>query len=166
MSIRDVTKILGRLTSAAVAVLPAPLQYRYLQRNQITELSQTGSFEEKITLSNLAKGELDWWIQNIALSNGKSLITLNPDLVISSDASKKGWGAACRHKSTGGPWSRRESEKHINVLEILAAKLAIMTFSNMMQEFQILWGGKGEDLVRASFRDLGSLGKLRGPEAL
>lgn len=61
----------GRILKwAAVAVLSSQLQNRYLQRN---------SFEKKITHSNSAnKGKLNWWIQNIELSNGKSPIKQKP----------------------------------------------------------------------------------------
>ncbi|MEO0684124.1 MAG: hypothetical protein AAFY76_03515 [Cyanobacteria bacterium J06649_11] len=34
--------------------------------------------------------------------NGKSLLSIPPNLTISSDASKTGWGAACQGMSTGG----------------------------------------------------------------
>ena len=101
VSVRELTQIIGRLSSSAIAVLPAPLQYRGMQRQQIRELSSRGSFDTMIKLSIQAKSELRWWIQNLHLNKGRSLISVPPQIVISSDASQKGWGAACQDQKTG-----------------------------------------------------------------
>lgn len=131
VSIRDLTKLLGLLSSSAVAVLPAPLQYRAIQSQQIKELSRHKNFDSKISLSEEAKEELDWWCQNLQLANGRSLVSPPPQLVISSDASKRGWGAYCKGERTGGQWSASEQGLHINVLELKAAKLAILAFHKL-----------------------------------
>ena len=60
--------------------------------------------------------------------NGKSIVVDQPDFVIESDASLKGWGAAHGEIKTGGSWSKEEKQYHINCLEIMAAHLAITTF--------------------------------------
>ena len=60
--------------------------------------------------------------------NGKSLLIVPPDLIIFSDASKKGWCASCQGITTGGRWSSVEKTWHINVLELEAARLAILSF--------------------------------------
>ena len=46
-----------------------------------------------------------WWRDNLDAWNGKSLISGTPDLIIETDASRKGWGAFCMGVSTGGQWS-------------------------------------------------------------
>ena len=68
-------------------------------------------------------------VNNIRLNNGKSLLWKPPQLLIRSDASKEGWGAYCQGKRTGGPWSERERDLHINLLELKAANFAILTFT-------------------------------------
>ena len=40
----------------------------------------------------------------------------------------EGWGAVCQGSRTGGPWSIIERQQHINVLELKAVKIAILTF--------------------------------------
>ena len=50
VSIKDLAKLLGTLSSAALAALPAPLYIRYLQRQQIHNLY----------LVSLCKVELNW----------------------------------------------------------------------------------------------------------
>ena len=41
VSIRDLTQVFGCLSSTAITVLVAPLQYRAIQRQQIAELANT-----------------------------------------------------------------------------------------------------------------------------
>ena len=49
-------------------------------------------------------------------------------MVITSDASKMGWGATHGNLSTNGRWSKQESALHINVLELKATFLAEQAF--------------------------------------
>ena len=50
------------------------------------------------------------------------------EMVITSDASKMGWGATHGNFSTNGRWSKQESALHINVLELKATFLAVQAF--------------------------------------
>lgn len=127
-------KVVGRLSSSAIAVLPAPLQYRAIQRQQILELSSKQNYEALLTLSQEARKELSWWIQNLQLNNGRLLISPPPQLVIASDASLQGWGAYSKGHRTRGQWSGQEKNHHINILELKAAKLAILSFHRMFPE--------------------------------
>ena len=47
VSIRELTQLNGRLASTAIAVLPASLQYRAMQHQQILELSVLGTAAHK-----------------------------------------------------------------------------------------------------------------------
>jgi len=50
---------------SASAVLPAPMQYRAMQRQQISELAhQSKEFKSIVSLSPEVREELNWWIQN------------------------------------------------------------------------------------------------------
>ena len=64
-SIRTLSKLIGRLTSTAAVILPAPLQHKPLQHDQIHGTLPKSSLEEKVTPSGQARRELDWWIQNL-----------------------------------------------------------------------------------------------------
>ena len=61
-----------------------------------------------------------------------------PSVVIETDASRRGWGATSQGVQTGGPWSRLESNKHINCLEALAAFLVIKCFARDRRSVTIL----------------------------
>ena len=96
----DLTKLIGKLGSTAQAILPAQIQVRYLQGFQIQALKLSKCYHVKVHIDQDAKEELFWWIENLRLYNGKSLILLPADLGISTDASTKGWVATCQGIST------------------------------------------------------------------
>ena len=50
-------------------------------------------------------------------------------MVLQTDASKTGWGASCQGLTTRGVWSKEERSLHINVLELLVVKLALLSFT-------------------------------------
>ena len=128
------TQLIGRLSATAQAVLPARLQHRYLQWQQIQAFKYNNSYQQTVILNQNSQKELLWWVENLKLCNGRSLITPPADLLITTDASKKGWGASCQTISTGGQWSLQERDLHINVLELKAVQLAILTFTKTKKE--------------------------------
>ena len=107
-----------------------PLQYRYLQQQQIQSLVGHQNYNTMITLNHLSKIELRWWINNLLLHNGKAVRVAQPDLIMSSDAATSGgWGATCQGQPpTGGQWNKNEQDLHINVQEMLAAELALRCY--------------------------------------
>ena len=60
VSIKDLAKLLGTLPSTALAILPAPLYMRYLQRQQIHNVCLKIDYSNKVALHPLSKEELDW----------------------------------------------------------------------------------------------------------
>ena len=74
VSLRDLAKITGRLSSTAMTVLPAPIQQRRPQQQQITGLSMRGSYKDTIVLHKEAKMDLDWWMQNQNLNNARYIL--------------------------------------------------------------------------------------------
>lgn len=63
---------------------------------------------------------------------------MSPQMTIAADASQKGWGAFCRGRGTGGPWSSQEKKFHINILELKAIQIAILTFSKWFPEVKAI----------------------------
>ena len=62
------------LSSTAIALLAAPLQYQAIQRKQIAELANTKNFDSIIVLTGETRKELQWWLENLQLTKGKTLI--------------------------------------------------------------------------------------------
>ena len=100
-----------------------------MQRQQILELQETDDCNSKITLSGEVKAELDWWVQHLHLANGKSMISAFPQVIIANW--RVNWRAICQGHRARASWTC-----HINVLELKAAKLAIMTFNKMQPSVQ------------------------------
>ena len=86
---------------------------RTLENEKIDALKQNhGDFDAQMELSASAKSDLEWWIDNIQQSE-KKISPPNPDIVITTDASKQGWGGSERPPhyggSIGGPLLRQRS---------------------------------------------------------
>ena len=91
--------------------------------NKITALRQNwGDYDTVMNLSEHSKVELLWWI-NIITQSQRLLITSNPDLILTTDASLLGRGAVLYGTETGGHWSAEEHGFHINYLEMKAVLL-------------------------------------------
>jgi hypothetical protein len=126
---RELAAVLGKLVAAVQAIVPGPLHYRKLQMSQAQALLQNSqNYETNLTLTRECKEELNWWVKEVENWNGRSLIRSSPDMVITTDASKKGWGAVCAGVTTQGLWSTTESAEHINVLELKAVLFAVKGF--------------------------------------
>ena len=117
-SILELARLTGLLTSTIQAVLPARLNCRFPQIQQISSLLENLSYLDKIK----SKTELS-----------RTLIQPPTEVLIQTDASTKCSGATCNGISTREMWSAREMKNHINVLESLTIKLAIQTFSKTMK---------------------------------
>ncbi|CAB4037588.1 Hypothetical predicted protein, partial [Paramuricea clavata] len=129
-SVRTIAKVIGKLTSSMQAVFPAPLHYRHLQRLQIKGLLTGKSYETMVSLDQNCRNDLQWWIDQNSIWNGRAIIAPAPDLVITTDASMRGWGAVCQGVHTRGLWTPQEATSlHINALELKAAFFAVRAFT-------------------------------------
>jgi hypothetical protein len=97
------------------------------------------SYETNIVLTRESKQELEWWCNELQIWNGRSMIRPSPDVVMNmtSDASKKGWGATCNGMKTQGVWSVKERSLHINVLEMKAAMFAVKSFTKQQKNIHV-----------------------------
>lgn len=136
-TIRDVAQVIGLMVSSAPAVELCMLFYRTLENEKIDGLKQNyGNFDAQMELSTSAKSDLQWWIDNIQQSD-KKLLPPNPDIVITTDASKQGWGAVRDNQTTGGRWAPVEAEQHINELELKAVLFALCSLCNNVRNQHI-----------------------------
>ena len=108
--------------------MPAQVNVRYFQQQQIKALRATQCCQASVLLNSNSKEELQWWIQNLQIFNGRYLIQPQNFLTMRTNASKKGWGAVCQGIPAGGGWNLQEQQLHINVLEMKAVKLALLAY--------------------------------------
>ena len=126
---RRLAKLVGKLTATVLAVVPGPLFCRELQMLKTKGLLKSQqNYEARVTLTPECKAELMWWAELLEHHNGQSFIVTSPDLVITTDTSKIGWGAVVEEVKTQGAWLEEELQQHINFLELRAAKFAVMAF--------------------------------------
>ena len=125
-TIREVASFLGTLVSSFPGVEFGPLHYRHIEVDKEANLKlNRGNFDSFMTLSHDSLEEIHWWSANI-LTASRRIFHNSPDVVVYTDASQMGWGAQIEHgNNTSGIWSKSESSRHINYLELLAVKLAL-----------------------------------------
>jgi len=130
-TIREVAQvIIGLIVSSFPAIQYAQLHYRTLESEKIYALKvNAGNYEFTMTLSQMAKREFTWWIENIDMAS-RPIMFGNPDITITTDASNLGWGAVCNRTKTGGPWVKDEADFHINYLEMKAVLLGLKSLCN------------------------------------
>ena len=132
LKIRDVAKVIGMMVASFSAVKYGPLYYRHLENDKKVALQKNrGNFEGAITLSPAAQGELEWWINNIATASN-DILSSEPEVVLTSDASLKGWGCCFQGCRSGGAWLPVEATFHINYLELKAAFFALQCFEKQL----------------------------------
>ena len=137
VSIRALSRLVGKLSSSIQAVLPVPLHYRYLLRIKNVALKKRQSYLAMLCLDQAAQQELLWWRDHLAAWNGRSLLRKKEDLTIETDASNLGWGASCNGVRSGGIWSHQERLQHINCLELMAGAFAIKSFCKNKASIQV-----------------------------
>lgn len=140
ISILDLTKLIGLLSSTVQAGLLARLQYRYPQELQVERMRRENSFLSQVNMVPLVKPGLLWWIENLWLCNGRSIKQPKPQLETQTDASLKGSGAHCNGILT---WviviseGVKLSHKHSGTLSI--QKLRFLRLRKAIRQFQYIF---------------------------
>uniref|UniRef100_T1J8R7 RNase H type-1 domain-containing protein n=1 Tax=Strigamia maritima TaxID=126957 RepID=T1J8R7_STRMM len=124
VSVRHLASVIGKLNATMLAVSSAPLHYRGLQMLSAGFL-RGGSYESECSLNTETRTELAWWLRNLNICKGRSLLPKPLVLIIETDASNWGWGAFSKDFSIGGPWFKSFKAKHINILELTAVFWAL-----------------------------------------
>ena len=66
--------LLGKLVATAAAVSPCMLQVRFLQQLHVQAVRDQKFWYDLIWLDKKAMLELNWWIRNLKLREGKPLL--------------------------------------------------------------------------------------------
>ena len=122
--------MIGLLPSSLPAVQYGPIFYRNIEIDENEALHKTkGSFEALMQLSPESREDLSWWVRTLPQTY-KQIDVSNPDIQVTTDASKIAWGTVCLGETTQGLWSASEKLRHINELEILAVHFALRCFKS------------------------------------
>ena len=75
-TVRELAKLIGKLTASVNAVFPAPLHYRNLQMQKRAGLNKARqSYEALVEIPAQCRSDLLWWIENLRNHNGRSIIS-------------------------------------------------------------------------------------------
>ena len=95
ITIREVAKVLGLLTSSLPGVLYGPLHYRSLEMDKTQALkSHQGNFDSIMALSGEAVADLQRWINSVQ-ETSKPVKQRETQITMTTNASKKGVGVLC-----------------------------------------------------------------------
>ena len=137
VTIRELAHVIGLLVSSLPGVQFGRLHYRQLEKDKSRALQLCkGNYDGPVTLSNDSRFELEWWVHNIT-SSFMPITQDKPDFVLTTDASKIGWGAVCGDNKTGGRWDLDEQQYHINSLESKAVLLGLKSLCSETQNKHI-----------------------------
>ena len=132
---KGLARLVGKLVATRPVIFTAPLHYRALQSVQITAVH---AHQELCPLSPEAMADLNWWKCSLHLHCSSPIVKSEASMIITSDASLKGWGAAYQEEKTGGLWTVEEAQSHINLLELKAAYLALQCFLKEKKSVSVL----------------------------
>ena len=93
---------------------------------KILALHNRYDYNQRVHLSEDARKELQWWLDE-GLNSNKPLTRDRPVGIIKSGSSDYAWGAVMKNEVTHGMWSDEEKTEHINVLELNAAMLGVLS---------------------------------------
>ncbi|XP_053374034.1 uncharacterized protein LOC128546760 [Mercenaria mercenaria] len=127
VTIRLFAKLKGKMVAAEPGVEAAPLFYKPLEKikDKCIKIAK-GDFDNYMKIPSSVRSIISWWISHLPTSK-KQVSHGQPEYIIYSDASKKGYGAINKttNTSTNGQWSLAEQNLHINILELKACQLAL-----------------------------------------
>ena len=126
--IRDVARLIGLMVDYSKGIDYGEAHYRRLESEKTLALKNCqGNFERKMTLTDVAKEDIYWWLERI--DTGCRKIRLQkPVLTVVTDSSDNGWGAVCGEERTRGLWSLQERELHTNIKETKAVLLGLQVY--------------------------------------
>ena len=90
VSARELAQFIGKLSATVMAIRPAPLHYRSLQRLKHKALQGSKFYDRQIRISSEAREDLEWWLSNVNNWNGRALQAASPMLELGTDASQTG----------------------------------------------------------------------------
>ncbi len=130
-TVRELASFIGKLVAVMQAIGVVRLQCRGLQLCKSKALASHHDWDGEVVLSTRALGELKWWEREASHWNGKALLPTTPTHVLTSDASKVGWGGTFGAEQTRGNWTPAEARCSNNMRELMAACLTIKAFATL-----------------------------------
>ena len=135
---RKLMSVIGTLSSIEKTVPLGRLHMRPFQWYLKSHWKFPQSLDKRIQVTVNFLKHLKWWED---LQNLMAGAPINPHVhnnLVFTDASQKGWGAHLNDLVSSGLWSNKESQPHINVLELKAVLLALKGLQEHLQGKRVL----------------------------
>ena len=129
VSARTFLSLLGKLSAAADLIILGRLHSRPLQMCLLFVWKpHILPLDHQVTINNMNKFHLKWWMNTNRFIQGVPIHPQDPQTFLYTDASHYGWGAHLEPMSLSfnGRWSEDQSQLHINMLEIMAIRHALI----------------------------------------
>ena len=128
VSARTFLSLLGKLSAAADLVLQGRLHLRPLQMCLLSVCKpHILPLDHPITINGMIRSHLQRWINPNRFEIGTTIHPPDPKFFLYTDASHFGWGAHLEPTTLSfhGRWTEDQSQFHINMLEMMAIRLAL-----------------------------------------
>ena len=100
ITIREFSRLIGKLVATEPGVENAQLRYKPLERIKEKHLKfSNGNFDSTMIISRSCKSHIQWWIDNLEVSF-KLISHGKPNWEIYTDSSKTGWGRMTKLKTS------------------------------------------------------------------
>ena len=129
VSARTFLSVLGKLSAAADLILLGRLHFGSLQMCLLSVWKPPIlPLDHQIRINSMIKFHLKWWMDTNHFVQGMPIHPPDPNVFLYMDTSQCGWGAYLEPMSLSfhGRWSEDQSQLHINMLEIMAIRLALI----------------------------------------
>jgi len=132
---RRLARTLGILVANSPAVEPTPIMTRHL----FSCLKEKSSWDSFIYLDQDAMEELEWWHGNIRTWKASPVSQPTPTRILTTDASKTGWGATLEGTATTHGFFPQDIQlRSSNYRELYAVFLAISALQDKIQGQHLL----------------------------
>ena len=129
VSTRTFLSLLGKLSVAADLILLDRLHLRPLQMCLLSVWKpHILPLDHQVPITRMIKCHLKWWMNSNRFVQGMPIHPPDPEIYLYTDASHFVWGAHLEPMSLSfhGRWSEDQSRLHINMLEIMAIRFALI----------------------------------------
>jgi len=157
VSARTLAAAAGTVISVSRAFPFARLATRSLYDLVDAAHRETWEWDYMVEVSEEAKEDAHFLLEAISVFNGAPAWKPATVVVMASDASTLGWGAACWGQRAGGRWDGEAQHFHVNTLEMIAVYRALLSFERSLtgQRVRILTDSMTvkAELTRGGSRD-------------
>ena len=133
-------RLLGHMASAAAVTPLGLLHMRPLQHWLHSRVPRWAwrRGTHRVTITPMCRRQFSPWSDLAFLRAGVPLEQVSRHVVVTTDASKTGWGATCNGQAASGSWTGPRLLWHINCLELLAVHLALRRFRPLLLDKHVL----------------------------